>query len=89
MPPSLRKIDAGAGMVVNEAEGRAEALRRIAACRAAQGEALDLRGLQLTEIDGELLAALRQLGPLRRLFLGPNAEARKNCKWRPWMVKET
>ena len=64
-------------MVASEAEGRAEALRRIAACHAAQAEELDLGGLQLTALDGELLAALCQLGWLRRLFLGPSAEARE------------
>ncbi len=64
-------------MVASEAEGRAEALRRIAACRAAQAEELDLGGLQLTALDGELLAALCELGWLRRLFLGPCAEARE------------
>src|SRR2546423_846668 len=57
-------------------EGRAEALRRIAACHAAQAEELDLGGLQLTALDGELLAALCQLSWLRHLFLGPSAEAR-------------
>jgi internalin A len=64
-------------MVASEAEGRAEALRRIAACRAARAEELDLGGLQLTALDGELLAALCQLGWLRRLFLGPSAEVRE------------
>src|ERR1700733_14536369 len=65
-------------MVVSEVEGRAEALRRIAACRAAQAEELDLGGLQLTALDGELLATLCQLGWLRRLFLGLSAKAREN-----------
>src|SRR6516165_1929860 len=65
-------------MVAREAEGRGEALRRIAACRTAQAEELDLGGLQLTALDGELLAALCGLGWLRRLFLGPSAEAREN-----------
>src|SRR5580704_1593893 len=64
-------------MVASEAEGRAEALRRIAACRAAQAKELDLGGLQLTALDGELLAALCRLGWLRRLFLGLSAEARE------------
>jgi internalin A len=64
-------------MIANEAEGRAEALRRIAACRAARAEELDLGGLQLTALDGELLSALRQLGWLRWLFLGPSAETRE------------
>ena len=63
-------------MIASEAEGRAEALRRIAACHAAQAEELDLGGLRLTALDGELLAALCQLGWLRRLFLGPSAEGR-------------
>lgn len=62
-------------MVANEAEGRAEALRRIAACRAAQAEELDLRGLQLTALDGELLDALCQLGWLRGLLLGGAGDA--------------
>src|SRR5215468_1714674 len=65
------------GMVASEAEGRTEALRRIAACRIAQAEELDLGGLQLTALDGELPAALCELGGLRRLFLGPSAEARE------------
>ena len=43
------------GMAASEAEGRAEALRRIAECRTAQAEELDLGGLQLTTLDGELL----------------------------------
>ena len=64
-------------MVASEAEGRAEALRRIAACRTAQAEELDLGGLQLTALDGEPLATLCQLGWLRRLFLGLSAEARE------------
>jgi internalin A len=64
-------------MVASEAEGRAEALRRIAACRTAQAQDLDFGGLQLTALDGELLAALCQLGWLRRLFLGLSAEARE------------
>lgn len=34
--------------VANEAEGRAEALRRIAHCRETQSEDLDLGGLMLT-----------------------------------------
>jgi hypothetical protein len=67
-------------MVASEAEGRAEAIRRIAACRTAQAEELDLGGLQLTALDGELLEALCQLGRLRRLFLGPSAEARENLQ---------
>jgi internalin A len=65
------------GMVANEAEGRAEALRRITACCIAQAEELNLSGLQLTSVDGELLAALYQLGWLRRLFLGLRVEARE------------
>ncbi len=69
-------------MVAGETEGRAEALRRIAACRTARSEELDLGGLQLTTLDGELLTALCQLGWLRRLFLGPSAEAREE----PWLV---
>jgi internalin A len=69
-------------MVASEAEGRAEALRRIAACRIAQAEELDLGGLRLTALDGELLAALCQLRWLRRLFLGLSAEARENPQLR-------
>jgi hypothetical protein len=69
-------------MVASEAEGRAEALRRIAACHAAQAEELDLGGLQLTALDGELLEALCQLGWLRRLFLRLSAEARENPQLR-------
>src|SRR5262245_24430456 len=64
-------------MVASEAEGRTEALRRIAACHTAQAEELDLGGLQLTALDGEPLAALCQLGWLRRLFLGLSAETRE------------
>ena len=45
-------------MVANEAEGRAEALRRIAACRTARAEELDLGGLQLMALDGETFGAL-------------------------------
>jgi hypothetical protein len=50
------------GMVASEFKGRAEALQRIATCRTAQTEELDLGGLQLTALNGELLAALCQLG---------------------------
>ena len=64
-------------MAASEAEGRAEALRRIAACRSAQSDELDLGGLQLTTLDGELLTALCELGSLRQLFLGLSAEARE------------
>src|SRR5262245_42440258 len=60
-------------MVASEAEGRAEALRRIAACRAAKADELDLGGLLLTALGGKLLAALRQLGWLRGLVLGLRA----------------
>jgi Leucine-rich repeat (LRR) protein len=67
-------------MVASEAEGRAGALRRIAACRASQAEELDLGGLQLATLDGDLLAALCQLDWLRRLFLGSNAETREKLK---------
>ena len=42
-------------MVANEVEGRAEALRRIAACRTARAEELDLGGLQLTALDVSLV----------------------------------
>jgi hypothetical protein len=43
------------GMVASEAEGRAEALRRILACRTAKAEELDLGGLQLTAFTHEIL----------------------------------
>jgi internalin A len=65
------------GMVANETEGRAEALRRVAACRDAHAEELDLGGLRLTALDGELLTALCQLGWLRRLLLGLSVEVRE------------
>ena len=65
-------------MVASEAEGRAEALRRIAACRAAWADELDLGGLQLTALDDEILKPLCELTWLRRLYLGPNAEVRKS-----------
>jgi internalin A len=65
-------------MVASEAEGRAEALRRIAACHAAQADELDLGGLQLTALDGEILTPLCELTWLRRLFLGPSVEARES-----------
>ena len=42
----------------------------------ARADELDLGGLQLTALDGELLAALCQLNWLRGLFLGPSAEVR-------------
>ena len=76
-------------MVASEAEGRAEALRRIAACRTAQSEELDLGGLQLTALDDELLTALCELGWLRRLFLGPSVEAREKPQllWINWGEK--
>ena len=64
-------------MVASEAEGRAEASRRIAACRAARADELDLGGLQLTVLDDEILRPLCELTWLRRLFLGPGAEARE------------
>src|SRR5262245_45829632 len=64
-------------MVASEAEGRAEALRRIAACRTTHAEELDLGGLQLTALDAEPLVALCQLAWLRRLVLGLSAEARE------------
>jgi Leucine-rich repeat (LRR) protein len=65
-------------MVASEAEGRAEALRRIAACRAARADELDLGGLQLTALDDEILKPLCELTWLRRLFLGGNADVRKS-----------
>jgi Leucine rich repeat/Leucine Rich repeat len=61
-------------MSASEAGVRAEALRRVAACRAAQADELDLGGLQLTALDGDLLAALCGLSWPRRLFLGLGAE---------------
>jgi hypothetical protein len=64
-------------MVASEAEVGMEALLRIAACHTAQAEELDLGGLQLTALDGELLAALFQLSWLQRLFLGESAEVRE------------
>jgi hypothetical protein len=39
-----------------ELDGRAEALRRIAACRQTEQEELDLGGLQLTSLDDEILS---------------------------------
>ena len=71
LPAKIQEFQDGSA-----AEGRAEALRRIAACRTAQAEELDLGGLQLTVLDGELLAALCGLGWLRKLFLGPSVEDR-------------
>jgi hypothetical protein len=64
-------------MVASEAEGRAETLRRIAACRAARADELDLGGLQLSVLDHEILRPLCELTWLRRLFLGPSAEVRE------------
>lgn len=55
-------------------EGYQEALRRIAACRTSGAEELDLGGLQLEEIPPQLL----ELDWLKRLYLGPSAEAREN-----------
>src|ERR1700736_5707384 len=67
-------------MAASEAEGRAEALRRIAACRAARADELDLGGLQLTALDDDILNGLCGLTWLRRLFLGPSAGARKSLR---------
>jgi hypothetical protein len=57
--------------VGSETEGRAEALRRIAACRDNGAEELDLGGLRLTALDDEILIPLLGLTALRRLFVGP------------------
>lgn len=54
----LRMIEAVAGMVANMAQAQMEVLRRITLCRAKNAEGLDLGGLQLTALDGMLLAAL-------------------------------
>ena len=59
--------------VESEAEGRAEALRRIALCRESHADALDLGGLLLTELPDAVLA----LGWLRHLDLGLDKEALK------------
>jgi hypothetical protein len=64
--------------IATEAEGRAEALRRITAARDNRAEDLDLGGLQLTALDDEILTPLLGLIWLRRLFLGPGAEARNS-----------
>jgi hypothetical protein len=45
-------------MIASEAEGRVEALLRIAACWIAHAEELDLGGLRLAALDGELLTEL-------------------------------
>ena len=59
--------------VADEAEGWAEAQRRIAVCRETRADTLDLGGLRLTRVPGELY----ELGWLRRLYLGADAEARE------------
>jgi len=59
--------------VASEAEGWAEALRRIEACRVARAEELDLGGLRLTRVPDEVC----ELVWLRRLYLGADAEGRK------------
>ncbi|MEO1609771.1 MAG: COR domain-containing protein [Pseudomonadota bacterium] len=61
-----------------QADGQAIARQRIAACIATQAEELDLGGLQLTEIPGELVAAAEsgQLRHLKRLFLAGNSAVR-------------
>jgi Leucine-rich repeat (LRR) protein len=74
-------------MIASEEQGRAEALRRIAACRETRVDELELGGLQLTVLDGELLEALCQLGWLRRLFLGASAEAREE-QYTAYLSKE-
>jgi hypothetical protein len=53
-------------MVPSEAEGRAEALRRIAACRTTREDELDLGALQLNSLD-EILKPLCELTWLRRV----------------------
>ena len=76
--PEVLRGDPGAQvMTASEEQGRAEALRRIAGCRATRGDELDLGGLQLSSLD-EILTPLYELTWVRRLFLGPNAEAREN-----------
>jgi internalin A len=60
--------------VADEAAGRAEAQRRIAACRETRGEDLDLGGLQLTRVPEEVY----ELRWLRRLYLGADPEARND-----------
>jgi hypothetical protein len=72
-------------MVASEAQGQAEAFRRIRACRTAQAEEPDLGGPQLTALDGELLPALCKLSWLRRLFLEPSAQVRE----KPYVVKNS
>jgi Leucine-rich repeat (LRR) protein len=64
-------------MVANEAEGRPEALQRIAACRTVRAEELDLGGLQLSVLDHEILQPLCELTWLRRLLLGLCGEVRE------------
>ena len=59
--------------VADEAEGWAEAQRRIAVCRETQADTLDLGGLRLTRVPEELY----ELGWLRRLYLGADAEGRE------------
>ena len=58
--------------VADEAEGWAEAQRRIAVCRETQADRLDLGGLQLTCVPEEVY----ELGWLRRLYIGADAEGR-------------
>ncbi len=54
--------------VADEAEGWAEAQRRIAACRETRSESLDLRGLHLTRVPDEVM----ELGWLQHLNLDGN-----------------
>jgi internalin A len=67
-------------MVANEAEGRAEALRRIAVCRAAHAEELDLTGLQLTALDSEALKGLTALTSLNLTYNRIGDEAAQALK---------
>src|SRR5262245_61413019 len=59
--------------VADEAAGWAEAQRRIKTCRETRAEELDLGGLRLTRVPEEVY----ELGWLRRLYLGADAEGRK------------
>ena len=68
-------------MAASEAEGRAEALRRIAACRAAQADELDLGGLQLTALDDELLKPLCELTGSGGCSSGPTPRCASRRNW--------
>jgi hypothetical protein len=75
-------------MVASEAEGQAQALRRIAACHAARGDELDLGGLQLSSLD-DILKPLCELTWLRRLFLDRARRPEKIGNWRLLTEKKT